>query len=146
MYTNKDTLRPKQGHCMQQNIIKWKQVVKVIWHKTALPPQMDGSIVFARWRQCAHMGGHIGATRRIRLYSFGPPESTTQTANQSVQPFLHSSRQKIPILYNGRRFPQKLPLLVGDLDLYLIHDFLSQTKPTVQTASRSVQLFSHRWP
>jgi len=25
------------------------------------------SIVFARWRQCAHMGGHIGATWRIRL-------------------------------------------------------------------------------
>jgi len=25
------------------------------------------STVFARWRQCAHMGGHIGATRRIRL-------------------------------------------------------------------------------
>jgi len=28
---------------------------------------MDGSIVFARWRQSAHMGGHIGATWRIRL-------------------------------------------------------------------------------
>jgi len=25
------------------------------------------SIVFARWRQCAYMGGHIGATWRIRL-------------------------------------------------------------------------------
>ena len=25
------------------------------------------SIVFATWRQCAHMGGHIGATWRIRL-------------------------------------------------------------------------------
>ena len=30
-----------------------KQVVKVIWHKTASPPHMDGSIVFARWCQCA---------------------------------------------------------------------------------------------
>ena len=25
------------------------------------------SIVFARWRQCSHMGRHIGATSRIRL-------------------------------------------------------------------------------
>ena len=29
-----------------------QQVVKVIWHKAASPPQMDGSVVFARWRQC----------------------------------------------------------------------------------------------
>ena len=28
-------------------------MVKVIWHKTALPPLMDGSIKFARLRQCA---------------------------------------------------------------------------------------------
>jgi len=42
-------------------------VVKVILHKTALPPQTDGSIVFARWRQCARIRGHIGATWRIRL-------------------------------------------------------------------------------
>jgi len=43
-----------------------KQVVKVICHKTASPPQTDGSIVFARWRQCELMKGHIGATWRIR--------------------------------------------------------------------------------
>jgi len=29
-------------------------VVKVILHKAASPPHMDGSVVFARWRQCAH--------------------------------------------------------------------------------------------
>jgi len=45
--------------------------------------------------------------------SFGPPESTAQTANRSVQPFLHSSRRKVPTLYIGRPFPPKLPLLVG---------------------------------
>jgi len=42
-------------------------VVKVIWHKTASSPQTNGSVVFARWRQCAHRGGHIGTTWRIRL-------------------------------------------------------------------------------
>jgi len=30
-----------------------EQVVKVIWLKAASPPHMDGSVVFARWRQCA---------------------------------------------------------------------------------------------
>jgi len=30
-----------------------EQVVKVMWHKAALPPQTDGSTAFARWRQCA---------------------------------------------------------------------------------------------
>jgi len=45
--------------------------------------------------------------------SYGPAESTTQTASRSVQTFLHSSRQKDPVLYNGRIFPTKLPLRMG---------------------------------
>ena len=42
-------------------------MVKVLWHKIASPPQMDGSITFARWYQCALPRGHIGATCWIRL-------------------------------------------------------------------------------
>jgi len=49
--------------------------------------------------------------------SFGPMESTTKTANGSAQPFLHSLRQKVPILYNGRPYLPELPLPMGDLDL-----------------------------
>jgi len=45
--------------------------------------------------------------------SFGSPESTTQTANQSAQTFLHRSQHKVPILYSGRPFPSKMPLLLG---------------------------------
>ena len=30
-----------------------KQVVKLIWHNAASPPQTDGSIVFTSWCQCA---------------------------------------------------------------------------------------------
>ena len=57
--------------------------------------------------------------------SSGPPESTTQTADRSVQPFLHSSRQKFPILYNGRPFPPNFPSH-GDLDpIYLVIPFAS---------------------
>jgi len=49
--------------------------------------------------------------------SFGSLESTTDTANGSVQSFLHSLWQKVPILYNGRPYPPELPLPMGDLDL-----------------------------
>ena len=77
--------------------------------------------------------------------SFGPPESTTQTANRSVQPFLHSLRQKVPILYSGRPFPPKLPLLTGGSEPRLTHDSLGHSEPTIQTASRSVNPFSHKW-
>ena len=31
----------------------------------------------------------------------GPPRSAAQMASRSVQPFLHSSRQRVPTLYNG---------------------------------------------
>jgi len=62
--------------------IQTKQVlvVKVIWHKTASPPQTDGSLVFSRWHQCALLSGDIGWT----CASFDPLESTTQTANRSI--------------------------------------------------------------
>jgi len=33
--------------------------------------------------------------------SLGPPDSASQTASRSVQPFLHSALQSVPILYNG---------------------------------------------
>jgi len=34
--------------------------------------------------------------------SLDPPDSSFQTASRSVQPFSHSSRQRVPILYNVR--------------------------------------------
>ena len=49
--------------------------------------------------------------------SFGTFESTTETANGSVQPFLHSLRQKVPMLYNKRPYQLELPLPMGDLDV-----------------------------
>jgi len=44
---------------------------------------MDGSIVFVRWRQC---------DLRLTHASMHPPESRSQTASRSVQPFLQGSR------------------------------------------------------
>jgi len=92
------------------------------------------------------MPSHVGTLTSPGEYfrtcgSVGPPESTTQTANRSVQLFLHNSRQKVPMLYNGRPFCPKLPLLMGDLDHNLIRGSLGQPESLTQTASRSVQPF-----
>jgi len=76
---------------------------------------------------------------------FGPPKSITQMAIRSVQPFFHSARQNVPILYNGRPFPKNCPVPMGDLGPHLMHGSFGQSKPTTQTASRSVQLFLHWW-
>ena len=65
---------------------------------------------------------HRRRTWTVQLYSLGganvhppsnicflgPPESIPHTASWSVQPFLHSSRQKVPIAYNGRRLKRAL--------------------------------------
>jgi len=116
-----------------------QQVVKVNWHKTASPPQMDSSIVFTSWRQCAFRCGHIGASWRIRLKLCFPWPTRVQRlclvlstnlalykflfvficiciiqrANRPLQPFLHSSQQKIPIFTMGSSSLQNCPLPGG---------------------------------
>jgi len=134
--------------------------------------------------------------------SFGPPESTTQTANWSAQPFCahlmaecrrvywHRLANTIEIVHSGatlrirlnlcffRPYPspqpkrqvdrfsrfcathvtaesqytlqwailsQKIAPSHGWSGPNLIHDVLGQSEPTIQTASRSVRLLSHRW-
>jgi len=101
---------------------------------------------------CANVPSHVGTLAPPGEYdwtcaSIGPTESTIQRTNQSVQSFLHSSQQKVPMLYNGRAFPQKLalPLLMEASGRHLICNFLGHSEPTIQTASRSVQKFSHWW-
>jgi len=62
---------------------------------------VDGSVVFARWRQCA-------LPSKIRFLR--PTGVIPKTVYRSVQLFLHSSQQKVPILYNGPPLsPSKLP-------------------------------------
>jgi len=113
------------------------------------PANIDGSAAdgrFSRIRQVAPIDSpmwahwhHLANSIELMLY-------LAYTVNRSVQPSLFSSRQKVPILYNGRPFRKKLPLLIGGSGSNLIHDCLGQSEPTVQTALRSVQLFLHRWP
>jgi len=86
-------------------------VVKVIWHKTASLLQTDGSIVFARLHQCTFPCEHIGTTWRIRSnLCFFP------SAHQSPQPKRQVHWLSRFAHYNGRPFPSKLPLTMGDLD------------------------------
>ena len=164
-----------------------KQVIKVIWHKTTLPPQMDVSVVFAMWCQCSLP---CDATWRIRLNlcflrptrihnqnskSVGSAISAQLTAEcrqihwchlgnlnelvlPSARPSPHPKRQIVWFSHlctaQGRKslcfrmggsFPQNCTFSWGDLDPHLNHDSLGQSKPTIQTASRSVQPFLHRW-
>ena len=91
------------------------------------PPDTDSSTVFARWRQCAPHPIHA---------SLDLPQLKSQTASRSVQPFLHSSRQQVPILYNGPPlFLSKLPLHLGDLDYRVIHASFGPPHSASQTAS-----------
>jgi len=43
----------------------------------------------------------------------GPPDSASQMASRSIQLFLHSLWQTVPILYTGDPFPPKLQLPMG---------------------------------
>jgi len=62
------------------------------------------------------------------------PTQHPKTASQLDQPFTHSSRQTVPILYNGSPSP-KMPFPMGDLDPHLIHGSLGPPEPSIITAS-----------
>jgi len=48
------------GCAQMAELIDFHLVCGLMWAKGS-----EGSMAFARWRQCAHMGGHIGPTWRI---------------------------------------------------------------------------------
>jgi len=64
---------------------------------------MDGSIVFARWSQC---------TPPSNTCFLGPIWVHTPQAPRSVQPFSHSSRQKV-LTMDGSFSPQNCPCTWG---------------------------------
>jgi len=96
-----------------------QQVVKVISHETTSPPQTDGSIVFARWRQRALPCGHIGATWRIRLnlcflrHTHPSPQFHNPNGKSIGSAVLAKLTAESPYTYNGLVFPPKLPLPMG---------------------------------
>jgi len=95
---------------------------------------MEDSVVFTSWRQCATHLTHA---------SLGSPESSNQIASRSVQPFLHSSRNIVPILHNGPLSPLKTAASYGDLDPHLTHGSLGPPESSNQMESRSVHRLLH---
>jgi len=79
--------------------------------------------------------------------SIGPLESSTQTVSQSIQPFLHSSWQSVPMLYNELLFPLKIATSHGGIwTSYNTHDFVGPSEPTTQMTSLLFPSFLHRRP
>jgi len=80
--------------------------------------------------------------RHLIHCSFGPSESTAQTASRSVQPFLQSSLQRVAILYSGPPLlPSKLPLPMGRSGPPSNTWFRGSTESSTQTTSRLVETF-----
>jgi len=111
-----------------------------MWNKTASPSQTDGSIVFARWRHWHHLANTIELVLLLAQPSLQPKLQIDWFSH-----FCTAHGRKSLYFAMGDSFP-KIALFMGELDPHPIHDSLSQTDPTVQATSRSVQLFSHRWP
>jgi len=113
----------------------------------ASPPHTDGSVVFAKWRQCAtHIQKAKNGCHGNVPQHLWTPSNTIPTAHPSPQPKRHLNRfsgfctdDRRVSLYSyftmGRPFP------VGDLNPHLIHGSLCPSESSTQTASRSVQLF-----
>jgi len=87
-------------HSHARRVIEIKQVVEV--RRRTVQSYSPGGANVPSHEGALAPPGEYGCT----CASFGPPESTIQTANRSVQPFLHSSRQKVPILTMDSSFPQ----------------------------------------
>jgi len=96
-----------------------EQVVKVIWHKTASPLQTDGSIVFARWRQCAFPYGHNCRHLANMIELVLPSVNPSQQSKWQINPFSRSctAHGRKSIYLQWAVLPKKLPLATADLDL-----------------------------
>jgi len=107
---------------------------------------MDGSIVFARWRQCALPWGHIGATWQIQLnLCFLRPTRVHNPNGKSIGLAIFAQlTAESPYTLQCTPLSPKWPLFTGDLKPQPTHDSMSPSKPINQTASWSVQPFLHR--
>ena len=125
------------------------KAVKVIWHKAASPPQTDSSIAYSPGG--ANVPSHEGTLVPPGAYdwtcaAFGPSDSTTQTANRSVQPFLYSSRQCVVGHARAFSFSVITAPSHGWSGPHLIYASLGPSESTIQTASQSVEPFLHNSP
>jgi len=84
---------------------------------------MDGSIVFARWRQCASPCNMCFLKRtRVKISNGISIKGRNKCTLQLAAPF-----------------PLKVALSYEELNLHLIHDSLGPPESSTQTASRSAE-------
>jgi len=106
---------------------------------------MDGSIVFARWRQCVFPCGDIIATWRIRLnLCFLQPTRVHNPNSKSIDSVVSAQlTAESPYTLQWATLFPKLPLLMRGVlaGPHVIRDSLGQSESTIDTASRSVQPF-----
>jgi len=126
----------KECHNIQHNINtnegKQKQASNWFDEKATLQPHMDGSIVFARWQQCAP---HL----IILPWIHPSPQPKRQLNWFSSFCTVHDS-QSTYITMGRPSPPQNCPSWV-DLDSHLIHGSSGPPESIIQTASQSVQRF-----
>jgi len=106
-----------------------KPVVKVIWHKAALPPHMDGWIVFARLCQCAALSNTC---------FFGPTRVYVPNGISICSAIFAQLMADSPCIYNGPSpSAWKLPLCMEETGLPSNTWFL---EPTPQPKRHLYQL------
>ena len=109
LYSARSSKRIRAHYCRRVHYktcggIKYKQVSKVIWQKAASPschPRGRRTMQNALTCRYVTMGRHMSPQKNPLLWgdldhhtitsSLDPQESDSQTASQSVQPYLHSS-------------------------------------------------------
>lgn len=97
------------------------------------PPNILWFAMFFSWPdtpKCPFQLGHLHP--HITHGSLDPPDSPTQTASQSDEPFLHSLPRRVT-------FPLKISPFKGGSGPHLIHGSLGEPKLTSQTASRLIE-------
>ena len=114
-------------------------MVKVIWQQAESPPHMGGSVVFARWHRCA-------CAPHLCMLPWAPTSNPKRHLDRFRRFCTVHSRESLYFTTGCPVPPQNCRFSWGDLDPHLIHGSLGPPKSTTQTASRSVQPFSHRGP
>jgi len=91
----------------------------------------------AHWRQLA---------KTIELVHPLPTRVHNPNDKSIGSAVLHSLRQKVLMLYNGRPYTPELPLQIENLDLSCNTWCFGPMRAHNETAPRSVQPRLHRWP